>query len=182
MGNRLSKITTRTGDAGQTGLAGDTRLPKTAPRIEAIGEVDELNAVIGLWRSAGLPEAADTLLADISQQLFNLGGELAMPGETLLAEAALAELEAASAAINATLPPLREFILPGGPPPVAWAHLARTVCRRAERRLWALAEAEGLRALPAQYLNRLSDLCFVLGRELAQQGGAAETSWQHARR
>ena len=100
MGNRLSKITTRTGDAGQTGLAGDTRLPKTAPRIEAIGEVDELNAVIGLWRSAGLPEAADTLLADISQQLFNLGGELAMPGETLLAEAALAELEAASAAIK----------------------------------------------------------------------------------
>ena len=182
MGNRLSKITTRTGDAGTTGLAGSGRVPKTHPRIQAIGEVDELNAVIGLWRGSALPAAVDELLGEISQQLFNLGGELAMPGEALLAEAAITALEEAIDAYNASLPPLKEFVLPGGPPPVAWAHLARTVCRRAERGLWALHERESLRPLPMQYLNRLSDLCFVLGRVLAQEAGAAEVSWNHARR
>ncbi len=182
MGNRLSKITTRTGDAGTTGLAGTERVSKTDARICAIGDVDELNAVIGVWRTQSLPEAIDTLLADVSQQLFNLGGELAMPGETLLSDEALLQLETAAEAANALLPPLREFILPGGPPAVAWAHMARTVCRRAERSVWMLAEKEELRPLPAQYLNRLSDLCFVLGRSLAAASATTEVSWNHERR
>lgn len=182
MGNRLSKITTRTGDAGTTGLAGTARVKKTSARICSIGDIDELNAVIGVWRTHPLPPTTDALLADISQQLFNLGGELAMPGETLLQEAALEQIEAAAEAENAKLPPLREFILPGGPPAIAWAHMARTVCRRAERTLWGLAAEETLRPLPAQYLNRLSDLFFVLGRSLAASSDTAEVSWQHERR
>lgn len=181
MGNRLSKITTRTGDTGTTGLAGTARVSKTDVRIASIGDVDELNAVIGVWRTQSLPTAMDELLADISQQLFNLGGELAMPGETLLTEAALAQVESAAITANAQLPPLREFILPGGPPSVAWAHMARTVCRRAERTVWSLAQNEELRPLPAQYLNRLSDLFFVLGRQLAAAADSTEVSWQHDR-
>lgn len=184
MGHRLSKITTRTGDDGTTGLVGSTRVPKTSRRIAAIGDVDELNAVIGVWRTHVEAADADTLLAEVSQQLFNIGGELAMPGESLLSETAVEALEAATTAINATLPPLREFILPGGPPDVAWAHMARTVCRRAERSLWALAEDEdaATRPLLARYLNRLSDCCFVLGRQLAALHHSTEVSWSHARR
>ncbi len=181
MGNRLSKITTRTGDAGTTGLAGSERVAKTDARIHAIGEVDELNAVIGVWRTHPLPEPIAALLTDISQQLFNLGGELAMPGEMLLADDALVQIETATTTENAKLPPLKEFILPGGPPAVAWAHMARTVCRRAERTLWTLSSRDNLRPLPAQYLNRLSDLFFVLGRSLAASSQTAEVSWQHER-
>lgn len=182
MANRLSKITTRTGDAGSTGLAGQARVAKTSPRIAAIGDVDELNAVIGVWRGQGLPDDIDRLLASISQQLFNLGGELSMPGEVLLHDDALIEVETATNDANASLPPLREFILPGGPAPVAWSHMARTVCRRAERSLWQLAESEELRDLAPRYLNRLSDLFFVLGRFLAAHLAAEEVSWNHERR
>lgn len=183
MGNRLSKIVTRAGDDGSTGLAGAERVPKTSARIAAIGDVDELNAVVGIWRSTGLSSAIDSILEAVCQQLFNLGGELAMPGEALLADTAMAELEAHIDALNAELPPLREFILPGGPPPVAWAHLARTVCRRAERQLWHLAEADTtLRPEPARYLNRLSDLFFVMGRHIAATLSTPETPWEHQRR
>lgn len=179
MGHRLSKITTRTGDAGQTGLATGERIHKTHPRVIAMGEVDELNAVIGVWRAQVIDPRIQSFLEEVSQDLFNLGGELAMPGEELLSLAALEKLDAAIAEWNATLPPLKEFILPGGPPPVAWAHMARTVCRRAERSLWQLDHTEVLRSTPAQYLNRLSDVCFVLGRVLAATTGATETPWAH---
>lgn len=148
----------------------------------AIGDVDELNAVIGVWRAQGLPDDIDKLLASISQQLFNLGGELSMPGEEFLSSEALLEVENAADEFNATLPPLKEFILPGGPAPVAWSHMARTVCRRAERTLWLLQENEELRELAPRYLNRLSDLFFVLGRVLAARLSADEVSWNHERR
>ena len=184
MGNRLSKITTRTGDDGTTGLAGAERVPKTSARIAAIGDVDELNAVIGVWRSVGLTKGIDASLESISQQLFNLGGELAMPGEALLDRSAVTSLDKEIERWNAELPPLREFILPGGPPPVAWAHMARTVCRRAERQIWQLAEDESverLRPEPSQYLNRLSDLFFVLGRHIATSLECTEKQWEHER-
>jgi cob(I)alamin adenosyltransferase len=182
MGNRLSKIITRTGDDGTTGLGDGSRLPKDSARIEAIGTVDELNSVIGLLRaSSGLPQEASTLLLRIQHDLFDLGGELAVPGYSVLTQTHVEALEAAVESLNATLPPLKEFILPGGSEAAARCHLARTVARRAERRCWTLAHAEDKRGVMLIYLNRLSDLLFVLARSLARHEGGIEVLWDRSR-
>lgn len=184
MGNRLSAITTRTGDAGTTGLGDGSRCSKAAPRIAALGDVDELNAQIGVLLCEELPQAQRALLLQVQQDLFNLGGELAVPGLSLLGEAALERLDEAIAESNAGLPALREFILPGGTRAAAQAHVCRTVARRAERAVVALregAEAAGADhlGLALRFLNRLSDLLFVLARVF--QGAGAQVYWEHER-
>lgn len=178
MGHRLSKIVTCTGDSGSTGLANGERLPKHHLRVEAMGDVDELNCHLGLLLSQGLPPSIRSLLTGVQQTLFNLGGELALPGTTLIADSDVEQLETAIAALNAELPPLKEFILPGGNPASAQAHVARAVARRVERRLWALHEQSPLNAAALRYANRLSDYLFVAARRLMRLGGEAETLWQ----
>lgn len=182
--NRINRVTTRSGDGGETGLADGSRLAKSAPRITALGEVDETNACIGLLRAA-LPEgdALEPVLSDMQHRLFDLGGALSLPGTDGFAAVAVAELEAAQEALNETLPPLANFVLPAGDEATARAHLARTVCRRAERALVALAEAEPDRddATLRRYLNRASDLLFVMGRVLARRAGE-EVLWAPRRR
>jgi cob(I)alamin adenosyltransferase len=181
MGNRLTRIVTRTGDDGSTGLADGQRVRKDDPRIEAGGDVDELNSAIGVLLASGpLPGGMVPLLLEIQHDLFDLGGELSMPGTELLGTVHVERLESAVAHWGSTLPPLREFILPGGNPQAAACHLARTICRRAERRAWALAEASGVGAEALRYLNRLSDLLFVLARVLARADGG-EVLWRHDR-
>jgi len=183
MGHRLSKIYTRTGDDGSTGLGDGSRVAKDHVRVEAYGTVDELNAVVGLLRAelaADHPQQA--LLGAVQHDLFDLGGELCIPGYTLLKPEGIDQLEQAIDAMNETLPPLKEFILPGGGRAASTAHLARTVCRRAERRVHSLAQAEAnVGALPLQYLNRLSDYLFVLARTLARADGAGEVLWSRQR-
>ena len=179
MGKRLTQIATRTGDDGTTGLGDNTRVPKDHPRIQALGEVDELSSFIGLLRAESLPGDIDKLLAEVQQRLFDLGGELALPDRPSLQGAAVQHLDAALQTLNASLPPLAEFILPGGVRPAALAHVCRAVCRRAERALAALHQAEPLRDAPRQYLNRLSDLLFVLARTLNQAQG--EVYWHSTR-
>lgn len=176
MGNRLSRITTRTGDDGTTGLAGQTRVAKNHPRIAALGEVDELNSQIGLFLCEALPEDIRTLLVQVQHQLFDLGGTLAMPEFAGITEAKCAMLDEALIHHNASLPPLKEFVLPGGTRAAALSHVCRTVCRRAERQLVTLAQQEPLDPMLVQYLNRLSDLLFVIARVLNQ--GQAEPQWQ----
>lgn len=166
MGNRLSKITTRTGDDGTTGLADNTRVSKDHPRIEAMGDVDELNSHIGLLLTETLPDEIRVLLMQVQQNLFNFGGELAMPGFKGITEDKVTLLDEAVAHYNAQLAPLKEFVLPGGTRAAALAHVCRTTCRRAERRLIALGKTEAVPLLLMQYLNRLSDLLFVLARVL----------------
>lgn len=166
MGNRLTQIATRTGDDGSTGLGDNTRVSKASARPQAMGDVDELNSHIGLLLCENLPPGVRELLIDIQHQLFNLGGELSIPGFTLLKDEALAQLDEALARHNATLPRLQEFILPAGTRAAAQAHVCRTVARRAERAVVALGQAENLRPAPRQYLNRLSDVMFVLARVL----------------
>ncbi|MFN0184704.1 MAG: cob(I)yrinic acid a,c-diamide adenosyltransferase [Aquabacterium sp.] len=166
MSNRLTQIATRTGDDGTTGLGDGSRTRKDALRVQAMGDVDELNSTLGLLLCELLPDAVREGLVTIQHELFNLGGELSIPGYTLLKEDALAHLDAALAEHNAALPRLAEFILPGGTRSAAIAHVARTVARRAERAVVALAAAEAVNATPRQYLNRLSDLLFVLARVL----------------
>ena len=166
MGNRLSKIATRTGDDGTTGLGDGTRVPKSHQRVAALGDVDELNSCLGVLLCEPLPDDVRALLTSIQQQLFNLGGELSIPGYELLKAEAVAELDAALEKYNAKLPRLAEFILPGGTRSAALAHVGRTVARRAERAVVALAAHEAVHAAPRQYLNRLSDLLFVLARVL----------------
>lgn len=178
MGNRISKVVTRTGDGGETGLADGSRLPKSAPRIHAIGEVDELNSQLGLLLSEPLPEAVRTLLANIQNELFDLGGELAWPGHPLVGEAHVAGLETAVENLNAGLPPLKEFVLPGGSRAAALAHVCRTVCRRAERALATLGAQETLNPASRRYINRLSDLLFVLSRWLNREQGVGEPTWR----
>jgi cob(I)alamin adenosyltransferase len=178
MGNRLSKIVTRTGDAGETGLATGDRIPKTSPRVDAMGEVDELNCCLGLLLVQPLPAAIREPLARIQHELFDLGGELSMPGAVLVTESYLARLEATVDALNAGLPPLKDFVLPGGNPSAAAAHLARAVARRAERAVWSLAATEQVSPLVPQYLNRLSDLLFVCCRVLAREDGGSEVTWK----
>jgi cob(I)alamin adenosyltransferase len=168
MGNRLSRITTRTGDDGTTGLAGSARVAKDHPRVEAMGEVDELNSHLGLLLTEVLPDDIRTLLTATQHHLFDLGGELAMPGFCGITEDKLAILDAAIELHNANLSPLKEFVLPGGSRAAAQCHVCRTVCRRAERRLVGLACSEDLSPLLVRYLNRLSDLLFVLARVLNQ--------------
>lgn len=179
--NRLTRITTRTGDDGMTGLANGMRLAKTHPRVIAIGEVDELNTAIGLLCVVdGLDAAFLARLQAVQHRLFDIGGELSLPGRSVLDRHALAELDAEIAAWNAALPPLTEFVLPGGNESSARAHLARATCRRAERALWFLAEtqADELDVALPRYLNRLSDWLFVLGRVLARGDGNNETLWK----
>lgn len=182
MGHRLSKIYTRTGDDGSTGLADGSRLPKNAVRIEAIGTVDELNCHLGLLiEQLGTDDPLTTGLRSIQHHLFDLGGELAIPGSRKLDEAHIRWLEKLLDHHNAGLPPLKDFILPGGSPAAAQCHLARAVCRRAERTLVSLGQEDSLNPLSRQYLNRLSDLLFVLARVLARREGAREILWQPGR-
>ena len=177
MGNRLSKIATRTGDTCTTGLATGDRLPKHDLRVHAMGEVDELNCVIGLILTHPLPEAIHQRLTATQQELFNLGGELAMPGHELVKDAHVLALDEGLERLNATLPPLKDFIMPGGSPACAHAHLGRAVARRAERALWTLHAQAPLNANPMRYLNRLSDYLFVVARVLGL--GIAEVQWDH---
>ncbi|HEB95746.1 MAG TPA: cob(I)yrinic acid a,c-diamide adenosyltransferase [Sedimenticola thiotaurini] len=180
MGYRLSKIYTRTGDNGSTGLGDGRRVEKDSPRIEAIGTVDELNSVLGILRAQEIPDDDERLLARIQHRLFDLGGELAMPSHRVLTDDSVSELEQALDRINQELPPLQEFILPAGNLAAASCHHARSVCRRAERRLLTLAHQEEETVSPhaLAYLNRLSDLLFVLARALARRHGGAEVYWQ----
>jgi len=177
MGNRLSKIVTRTGDKGTTGLATGDRVPKAHARIAAIGEVDELNCHIGLLLTLPLPAAVQTPLSRIQHELFNLGGELSMPPAALIKAEDVERLETDVETLNADLPPLKEFVLPGGNEPAARAHLARTVARRVERALWALHASEPLNEHALRYANRLSDLLFVCARVLARVNGGREVTW-----
>jgi cob(I)alamin adenosyltransferase len=178
MANRLSKIVTRTGDNGTTGLGDGSRVPKTAPRIEAIGAVDELNSSIGMLLAEVLPWEIRAGLLDVQHDLFDLGGELAVPGFTAIAEAHIARLEEAVERFNGSLAPLKEFVLPGGSRAASFAHFARTVCRRAERRVIALAAHEAVSPLVQRYLNRLSDLLFVLARVINVTEGVPDVLWQ----
>ena len=166
MGKRLTQIATRTGDDGTTGLGDNTRVSKNSPRPHAMGDVDELNSHIGLLLCEDMPAEVRELLIDIQHQLFNLGGELSIPGFDLLKDDALLQLDQALETHNATLPRLQEFILPAGTRAAAQAHVCRTVARRAERAVVALGGQESVRDAPRQYLNRLSDLMFVLARVL----------------
>ena len=179
MGNRLSAIATRTGDDGTTGLGDGTRVPKDALRVAAMGDVDELNSHIGVLRAIKTPAAIDALLSDIQHDLFDMGGELCIPGYEMVSLAHVARLDAALAEHNATLPRLEEFILPGGSPAAAQAHICRTVARRAERLLVSLGNATGevLKDPPRLYLNRLSDLMFVLARVLNRVDGGTDVLW-----
>ena len=181
MGHRLSKIVTRTGDAGTTGLGDGTRVAKDSARIEAIGAVDELNAVVGLLLVEPLPADVAALLTDVQHDLFDLGGELSIPGFTAVTDAQVAGLEDAVERYNAKLSPLKEFVLPGGSRAAAFAHVARTVCRRAERAVVHLADAESVSAAARKYLNRLSDLLFVLAREANREAGKPDVLWQKGR-
>lgn len=178
MGQRLTQIATRTGDNGTTGLGDNTRISKDSLRIHALGDVDELNSHIGMLLCEELPAGVRELLVEIQQQLFNLGGELAIPGFELLKQQAVAQLDAALAQHNAQLPRLAEFILPAGSRAAVQAHICRTVARRAERAVVALGLAEPLHDAPRQYLNRLSDLMFVLSRVLNRMNGGSEVYWQ----
>ena len=178
MAKRLTRIYTRTGDDGTTGLAGGERLPKEHARIEAIGDVDELNCAIGLLRAAALDADVDAPLEAAQHRLFDLGGELSMPGTGLVGAERTREIEQTLDRFNAALPPLEEFVLPGGNEAAARCHLARAICRRAERALLRLARAEPVNPPSVTYLNRLSDLLFVLARVLARRDGGVEVTWQ----
>ena len=181
MGHRLSKIVTRTGDAGTTGLGDGSRVAKDSPRIAAIGAVDELNSTIGVLLAEALPEPVASCLTAVQHDLFDLGGELSIPGYSAMTEAHVARLEADVEAFNADLAPLKEFILPGGTRPAALAHVARTVCRRAERTLVSAAATEAIGTHARVYLNRLSDLLFVVARALNRAGGRADVLWRKQR-
>jgi cob(I)alamin adenosyltransferase len=181
MGKRLTQIATRTGDDGTTGLGDNTRVSKDSVRVHAMGEVDELNSNIGLLLCEEVPQAVHDLLVEIQHQLFNLGGELSIPGYELLKAPAVLALDEALAQHNATLPKLQEFILPAGSRAAALAHVCRTVARRAERSVVALGAVEDLRDTPRQYLNRLSDLLFVLARVLNRMNGGDDVYWKSER-
>lgn len=181
MGNRLSRIYTRTGDTGDTGLGDGSRTAKDSPRVEAFGSVDELNSHIGLLiAQPAVPSDIRAALTETQHELFDLGGELCIPGHQAIGDAHVARLERALDALNADLPPLEEFVLPGGNVAAATAHVARAVCRRAERRVVSLARTEPVNAPAIAYLNRLSDLLFVIARVLARADGG-EVLWRHAR-
>ena len=177
MGNRLSEIVTRTGDAGTTGLGDGTRIGKDSLRIETMGQVDELNSMIGLLLTEEMPDDIRQAMLRVQHDLFDLGGELCMPGMNVIGEAHIDRLEDLVEQFNADLPPLKDFILPGGTRAAAGAHLARTVCRRAERHVVHLASSETVSEFARKYLNRLSDLLFVLGRALNRAGGRGDVLW-----
>jgi cob(I)alamin adenosyltransferase len=181
MGHRLSKIYTRTGDDGTTGLGDGSRTQKDSLRVETFGTVDELNSAIGVLIANLDDEAMASMLLDIQHDLFDLGGELCIPGAEVIADRHTRRLENELDRINADLPPLKDFILPGGSRSAAHAHMARTICRRAERRLISLARQEAVNEPAIRYLNRLSDLLFVTARALARADGAGEVLWDHER-
>lgn len=181
MGNRLTQIATRTGDDGTTGLGDNTRVSKNSARPHAMGDVDELNSHIGLLLCEALPDDVRAVLVDVQHQLFNLGGEISVPGYEMLKDDALLRLDEALAHYNAQLPRLLEFILPTGTRAASQAHICRTVARRAERSVVALQESEPMRAAPRQYLNRLSDLMFVLARVLNRVDGGDDVYWKSER-
>ncbi len=183
MGNRLSKIATRTGDDGTTGLGDGRRVSKDDARIAAIGDVDELNSCIGVLLCEPMPSDVRSVLLQVQNDLFDLGGELSIPGHSMIQESHLAQLDRWLAEYNGTLPALKEFILSGGSRSAALAHVARTVCRRAERAIVALGKVEsaGVNDAPRRYVNRLSDLMFVLARVLNRADGGEDVLWKHER-
>jgi len=182
MGHRLSKIYTRTGDDGSTGLGDGHRVRKDHARVEAYGTVDEANSAIGVILAVpGLPAAVSRCLTEIQHDLFDLGGELCIPGTQVISAERVAQLEQVLDGFNDPLPPLKDFILPGGGPAAAACHLARTIVRRAERRVWSLAETENVGIEAPRYLNRLSDLLFVIARVLARHEHGSELLWRHDR-
>mgnify|MGYP000916694823 FL=1 len=178
MGHRLSKIYTRTGDAGTTGLGNGNRVSKNSLRIHTLGEVDEANAAIGILLCEELPEDVRTLLTNVQHDLFDLGGEVCIPGMEMITARQVDHLETELDRFNDDLEPLKDFILPGGTRAAALCHQARTVCRRAERMIVALGQEESVNDAPRQYLNRLSDLLFVLGRVLNRAGGRGDVMWE----
>ena len=182
MGNRLSKIYTRTGDDGSTGLGDGTRIAKDSVRVNAYGTVDEANSCIGLLLASDMPADIRDLLTRVQHQLFDLGGELCIPGHAAIFDADIDALEARLDQYNDDLPALKEFILPGGGEAAARCHIARTVVRRAERETVSLSRSEVVRPQAIRYLNRLSDLLFVLARVLARASGHGEVVWEHDRR
>lgn len=177
MGNRLTKIYTRTGDDGSTGLGDGSRTAKNSARVEAMGDVDELNAIIGLLLTEPMPDSIEPLLTEIQHDLFDLGGELCIPGYVLLKSERTDWLEHQLDELNEQLSPLKEFILPGGTRAAALAHQARTVCRRAERRIVTLMQSEKVAPAVAQYINRLSDFLFVLARDFNRVKGEPDVLW-----
>ena len=181
MGNRLTQIATRTGDEGTTGLGNNQRVSKNSLRVHAMGDVDELNSHIGLLLCENMPDDVRELLIEVQHQLFNLGGELSIPGFELLKTEAVLVLDEALERYNSKLPKLEEFILPAGNRAAAQAHICRTVARRAERATVALGNEEALNDAPRQYLNRLSDLMFVLSRILNRMDGGSDVYWQSER-
>ena len=182
MGHRLSKIYTRTGDDGSTGLGDGTRVPKDSARVEAYGTVDELNSMLGLLLSEVPGDALHAALTRIQHTLFDLGGELCIPGRSVLVEAQVTALEDLLDQLNADLAPLKEFILPGGTRAAALCHVARSVCRRAERRVYTLSRSEAVAPASLKYLNRLSDLLFVMARALNHANGTPDVLWQPAQK
>ena len=182
MGNRLSKIYTRTGDDGSTGLGDGARVGKDSLRVAAYGTVDEANSCIGVVLAQELPDDVRNDLVSIQHQLFDLGGELCISGHAAIFDADIDRLEATLDRYNEPLPPLKDFILPSGGAAAAHCHVARTVCRRAEREAVALSRTDAVRPEAIRYLNRLSDLLFVLARVLARASGQGEVLWNHARR
>jgi cob(I)alamin adenosyltransferase len=182
VGNRLSKIYTKTGDDGTTGLGDGTRVAKDSARVAAYGTVDELNSTIGMVLAQDVPASIRETLTQAQHDLFDLGGELCIPGMAMIHDADVERLETTLDGFNADLPPLKDFILPGGGMAAACCHLARTVCRRAEREVVTLSRQDSVRPEAIRYLNRLSDLLFVLARVLARASGHGEVLWQHERR
>ncbi len=181
MGHRLSKITTRTGDGGETGLGDGSRARKDSPRVVALGEIDELNSAIGVLLAEPLPEKIHGVLEGIQHDLFDLGGDVSIPGHATLTDGQVRRLETLLDEFNSPLPRLKEFILPGGTRAAGLAHLARAVCRRAERSIVALSSSEKVADSARIYLNRLSDLLFVLGRVLNREGGRGDVLWQQGK-
>lgn len=181
MGNRLSNIVTRTGDDGSTGLGDGKRTDKDSLRIHSIGDVDELNSLLGLLRCEPMPDLLQKELLAIQHSLFDLGGELSIPGHTMMNDLHVAKLDTLLQKYNAELPPLKEFILPGGSRAAALAHVCRSACRRAERSLVSLGKQEKIGEPARQYLNRLSDLLFVLARELNRQSGSGDVFWDRGK-
>jgi cob(I)alamin adenosyltransferase len=182
MGNRLSKIYTRTGDDGSTGLGDGARVSKDSARVCAYGTVDEANSAIGVVLACAIPDDVRDVLIAVQHQMFDLGGELCIPGHSAIFDADIDRLEKHLDPFNADLPPLKDFILPGGGPAAAHCHLARTIARRAEREVVTLSHHDSVRPEAVRYLNRLSDLLFVLARVLSRASGHGETLWNHERR